>query len=261
MAIPLHSFLRKRATEATSIVVSCLLLPLVLLPVAAQSAASQETLQKIDASVASRDQNLIGYTVTELYRVYRGSDKTHPAAEMTVKTTYQKDTGKSYVILSQSGSQLILKEILGRVLDSERLMTQPANRAQAVLTTANYTMSVKGEETIDGHPCRIVSIVPKRSSPYLFRGTIWVDPQDGSIVKLDGTASKAASVLAGATQVSRQYANIEGLPMAVHASALAGSWLLGPTTIDIDYSGYQMTLRNGTDAPQVVGTAGSKAVR
>lgn len=230
-------------------------------PIHAQKSANEAAIQKIDASVAGRDQNLLAYTVTELYRVYRGADHTHPAAQMTVKTTYQKDTGKSYVILSQSGSELILKEVLGRVLDSERLMTQPANRPQALLTTANYYMTVKSDEVVDGRTCNVVAIVPKKSSPYLFRGTIWVDAQDGSIVKLEGMASKAASVLAGATQVSRQYANIQGLPMATHASAVAGSWLLGQTTVDIDYSGYRITLRNGPASPQIAGPAGAKSVR
>ncbi len=106
---------------------------------------------------------------------------------------------------------------------------------------------------MDGRACRVVAIVPKKSSPYLFRGTIWVDAQDGSIVKLEGVASKAASVLAGATQVSRQYANMNGLPMATRATAVAGSWLLGQTTIDIDYSGYEMALRGGTVVPQMAG--------
>ncbi|UWZ83585.1 LolA-like protein [Occallatibacter riparius] len=227
----------------------------------AQRPDRNATIKKIDASVTNRDENLLGYTVTELYRVYRGADKTHPAAEMTVKTTYRKETGKSYVILSQSGSELLLKEVLGRILDSERMMTQPANRAQAVLTTANYTMTVKGDDMVDGRACNLVAIVPKKSSPYLFRGTIWVDAQDGSIVKLDGVSSKAASVLAGASQVSRQYTNINGLPMATHAEAEAGSWLLGQTTIDIDYSGYEMTLRSGSSGPQTVGQAGVKGVR
>jgi hypothetical protein len=227
----------------------------------AQQPDRDPTLQKIDASVGARDENLLGYTVTEIYRVYRGADKEHAAAQMTVKTTYRKDAGKSYVIVSQSGSELLLKEVLGRILDNERVMTQPANRAPAVLTTANYSMTVKGDETVNGRACRVVAIVPKKSSPYLFRGTIWVDTQDGSIVKLDGVASKAASMLAGATQVSRQYTNVNGLPMATHAEALAGSWLLGQTTIDIDYSGYEMTLRGGGDGPQVVGQAGVKGVR
>lgn len=214
----------------------------------AQPDQNQKIIQKIDSSVAARDENLLAYTVTEQYKVYRGSDHEHTAAEMTVKTTYRKDAGKSYVILTQSGSELILKELLPRILDSERLMTQPANRAQAVLTSANYQMTVKGAETIDGRSCTVVAIVPRKNSPYLFRGAIWVDANDGSIVKLDGVASKSASVFAGASQVSRSYANIDGLPMATHAAAVAGSWLLGTTTIDIDYLDYKMTLKSAAAA-------------
>jgi outer membrane lipoprotein-sorting protein len=254
------SFMRHRNLAAIRATTSLLAIALFSTMALAQQDDSKTVIQKIDAAVAARDENLLAYTVTESYRVYRGADRTHPAAQMMVKTTYRKESGKSFVIVTQDGSELLLKEVLGHLLDSERLMTQPANRAQAVLTTANYGMTVKGNETVDGRACRVVAIEPKKSSPYLFRGTIWVDTQDGSIVKLEGVASKAASVFAGATQVSRHYANMNGLPMATRAAALAGSWLLGQTTIDIDYSGYEMMLRGGAGSPQIVGQAGLKTI-
>jgi hypothetical protein len=204
-----------------------------------------DIVQGIDASVATRDENLTSYTVTEHYSVFRNQDKVHPAAEMTVKTTYQKDSGKSYIVLNESGSELILKQVLGRVLDSERAATQPANRANALITSANYTLHVKGREVVDGRNCIELSIAPRRSAQYLFQGDLWVDAQDYSIVQLAGVTAKSPTVLAGPTQVSRQYATIEGLPMATHAIATSGSWLLGQTTIDIEYTGYQMDLRAG----------------
>ena len=46
------------------------------------------------------------------YAVYRGKDETHPVAEMKVKTTYKKGFGKSYDILSQSGSEIHTKDWL-----------------------------------------------------------------------------------------------------------------------------------------------------
>jgi hypothetical protein len=202
-----------------------------------------DVLQGIDASVAARDENLTSYTVTEHYSVFRNQEKVHPAAEMTVKTTYQKDSGKSYEILNESGSELILKQVLGRVLDSEKTLTQPSNRANAIITSANYTMHVKGHEVVDGRNCIALSIAPRRSAQYLFQGDLWVDAQDYSIVQLAGVTAKSPTVLAGPTQVSRHYATIEGLPMATHATATSASWLFGQTTIDIDYTGYQMELR------------------
>jgi len=63
---------------------------------------------------------------------------------------------------------------------------------------------------------RVLSLTPKRSSPYLFKGTLWVDANDYSILQLEGTATKSPFFLTGAAQVSRQYAGISGFPMAMH---------------------------------------------
>ena len=213
---------------------------------AAQQGDNASVIQGIDASVNARDLGLAGYTVTEHYAVFRNQDQVHPAAEMMVKTTYQKDVGKSYAILSESGPSLLRKQVLETILDNEKRMTQPANRALAVITSANYGMAVKGAETVDGRHCVVVALAPKRESPYLFNGTIWVDAQDYSIVQLQGIASKAPSVLTGPAQVTRQYATIDGLPMATHAKAVSNSWLLGQTTIKIDYIGYEIKLRANT---------------
>src|ERR1035441_6954184 len=73
--------------------------------VPAQQLDASSVIQHIDAAVKARVDNIEGYTVTEHYAVYRSNDEAHPVAEMTVKTLYQKDTGKSYTILSQTGSE------------------------------------------------------------------------------------------------------------------------------------------------------------
>ena len=162
---------------------------------------------------------------------------------MTVKTTYQRNVGKTYAIVSESGSELWRREVLSSILDTERRMTQPANRATAVITSANYKMALKGSESLNGRPCLLVSLTPRRNSPYLFNGTIWVDAHDYSIVQLDGMASKSASVVTGPAQVTRQYANFNGFPMATHANAVSKSWALGQTTIKIEYTGYEVKLQ------------------
>jgi negative regulator of sigma E activity len=207
--------------------------------------SSATVLRGIDTAVEAREAGLLSYTVTEHYVVFRNKDLDHPAAEMTVKTTYQRDQGKSYEVVSETGSDLLRKEVLGSILDNERRMSQPVNRATAILTSANYNMTVKGSDTVDGRNCVTVSLDPKRDSPYLFKGTIWVDAQDQTIVQLQGTAAKSPSVFAGPTQVLRQYAKIGGFPMATHAKAVSNSWLLGQTTIQIDYSDYAIVPQPG----------------
>ena len=208
----------------------------------AQQDGNAAVLERIDASVHARESNLLGYTVTEHYAVFRNHDEQHPAAEMVVRTIYQKDVGKNYTIISETGSAL-LRKLLETVLDNERTITRPANRVTAMISPANYEMAVKGAELVNGRNCVAVAITPRRASQYLLNGTVWVDAQNGSIVQLQGATSRSPSMFAGASQVFRQYTTIDGFAMATHARAVSNSWLVGKTIIKIDYTGYELQVK------------------
>jgi len=220
---------------------------LVLLAIAAVSAqepGNPSVVRGVDAAVMARIDGIAGYTVTEHYAVYRNKDEEHPVAEMTVKTTYKKETGKSYAIVSQSGSEIIRKLVLGAILDNEQRINRPGIREGSWFTSANYEMKLKpgGTERVDGRECFVLIASPRRKTPFLIEGTLWVDAQNYLIVQVKGTASKSSSVLTGATQVFRQYTTINGFAMATHARAVSDSFLFGQTVVKIDYQGYEIQL-------------------
>jgi hypothetical protein len=196
-------------------------------------------IQGIDAAVKARETHLLGYAVTEHYVVYRNHDEQHAAADMVVKTTYRRDAGKSFSVVSLKGS-LLMRKMLEEVLATEKKMTQPANRGGVVIVSGNYEMSVKGPAVVDGRNCIAVAIKPRKVSPYLFNGTILVDAQNEAIVQLEGVAAKSPSFISGPSEVVRQYTMIDGFPMATHARAVSNSSLLGQTIVRIDYTGYQL---------------------
>jgi hypothetical protein len=231
------------------------LLALLILPIGTSSTSFAQQppdiiaiVRGVDASVKNRIDRLAGYTVTEHYALFRGKDETHPAAEMLVKTTYRKQTGKSYEIVSQSGSSFWRNEVLATLLDNEKHMSLPGNVEPALINSHNYEMKLdaNAREQLNGRDCLILDINPRRTSQYLFNGKLWVDAQDFAIVQLKGTASKSAFFLASAADVVRQYDKINGLPMATHAQATSGSSLLGQTVIKIDYTNYQLDLVAGS---------------
>ena len=209
----------------------------------AQIPDTRTVIQGVDASVKNRIDRIADYSVTEHYVVFRGKDE-HPAAEMVVQTVYRKETGKSYTILSQKGSSIWRNEVLGTLLDNEKKMSQPGNVETALINSSNYEMKLDANprQGLNGRDCLVLDITPRRNSEYLFRGKLWVDSHDFEIVQLKGTASKSATFLARAAEVSRQYAEIEGLPMATHAEAISGSALLGQTVVKIDYMNYKIDL-------------------
>jgi len=195
----------------------------------------------IDNAVKYRIDHVAGYTVTEHYRVFRGDDQSEPVAEMTVKTTYKKDVGKNYDIVSESGSVVIRHMGLYPILDREKEINLPGNAPHAWITSANYDMTLKpGVQTMDGRICLQVAIHPKEKAPNLIDGTIWVDAHDFTIVRLEGVASKAPSFFAGPTHMMRSYADMEGVSMATHARAESNTFVYGKTVVTIDYTGYEI---------------------
>jgi outer membrane lipoprotein-sorting protein len=201
-------------------------------------------IEKVNAAVKARNDRIAAYTVTEHYAVYRGKDVLHPAAEMTVHTTYSKDSGKKFEIVSEDGSKFIRKHVLGSILDSERELSLPENRKRTWLTPVNYAMKLLpgGVRRIDGRDCLALDISPKRKALHMLAGTLWVDAKDGSIVRIEGTAAQSPTIFAKPARMMRQYARISGFGMATHAKAVSDSALLGRTTVIIDYQDYQIQL-------------------
>lgn len=225
-------------------VVSCLGL-LGVMPVTAQQLDAAAVIRHIDAAVEARVARVQGFTVNEHYAVYRGKDEVHPAAEMTVKTTYAKGTGKSYAVIAQSGSTMIRKFGLLPLLENEKSINQPGHVERSWFTSANYEMELKpgGIQRLDGRDCIALTVKPRHKAPNLIDGTLWVDAKDYQIARIEGVASKSPSVLAGTTRMMREYANVSGFAMATHARAESNSFLVGRTVVTIDYRDYQIEVR------------------
>jgi hypothetical protein len=214
---------------------------------AAQAPDQAAITRQVDAAVAARVDNILEFTDVEHYAVYRGGDETHPAAEMTVRDTYKKGVGKEYTVLSQSGSGLILRFGLKPLIDNEKTINLPGNVEKSWFTSANYDMKLKpgGVERLNGRDCYVLAITPRGEAPNLIIGTLWADAKDGSLVQIEGVSSKSPSAFAGTTHMMRQYTNISGFAMAMHARAESTSMLFGHTVVTIDYSNYHLQLRQG----------------
>jgi len=221
------------------------LLPAMLLLLPPSAPAQQQDpaslIHRIDAANQARYDNVTQFADTEHYTVLRGSDPT-PAAEMTVRVTYRKGEGKSYDIRSQSGSGLIQKFALEPLLNNEKELNRPGRVQASWFTSANYEMHPHPgpPRQIDGRSCVVVDITPRRKAPNMIAGTLCVDPADGTLVQIDGIASKSPNPLAGTTHMMRQYKKIQGYAMAAHARAESDSPIIGRTVVLVDYSDYDL---------------------
>ena len=185
----------------------------------AQQPDATAVIRSVDAAVAARAENVLGFTAIEHYAVYRDNDQVRPVAEMTVKDTYRKGVGKSFTILSESGSAMILKFGLHSLLDSDEEINLPGNVEKSWFISANYDMKLKqaGTVPLNGRDCYVLDIRARRKAANTIDGSMWVDMRDGTLTKIDGVATDNASPFSGAARMTRDYVNVNGYSMALHA--------------------------------------------
>ena len=231
-----------RQLNRESVVLTLLFLFCVSLARAQSTASPDEIIRRIDQAVAHRTRSISGYTVQELYSIYRNGEST-PAAEVTVKTVYTRDHGKEYTPISQSGSGLMRSVVINHILANEKEMATAANRESVALISANYEMTPEpGTVNYNGHSCFLVDLKARRKISYLFNGKGWFDTNDFTLVHIEGAPAASPSFFAGQTAGRRDYTRVEGFSMAQHAEMQSHSRLFGNTLLKIDYTNYQIQL-------------------
>jgi negative regulator of sigma E activity len=211
----------------------------------AQQPDASSILRRLDAAAQYRYDNVLGFTDVEHYAIFRGDDETHPAAEMTVKTTYRRGQGKTYDILSESGSSFLLKVGLHPLLDNEKDINVPGHVQLSWFTTANYDMKLKSPATrrMNGRDCYVLEVAARRKATNMINGTLWADAQNGLVMRIEGIATKSPSVFSGAPHMMRDYTVLDGFSMSTHARAESNGALIGRTVVTIDYGEYHLQIR------------------
>jgi hypothetical protein len=206
---------------------------------APQPVREESVIQGVDQAALDRETNLAGYSVTEHYTLRNGRFQT--TAEMTVATVYSKGAGKSYQVLSRSGSSALQTGVLDKLLLEEAEMSRGNTRQHVLATSANYKMRIIGEESLAGRQCELLELIPRTKSTHLLKGRAWVDAEDHSLVRIEGKPSASPSFWAGRPMIVREYERIDGFSLARKSHALSDSFLLGKTELTIDYTDYKVT--------------------
>jgi hypothetical protein len=208
----------------------------------------EEVVHGIDAAVDHRSKMVSAYTVQELYTIYRNKD-VNPAVEVTVKTVYNRSTGKDYAIVSVTGSSLLRSAVVDKVIANEKEMAKASNRESVAITSANYEMTLlPGIVPQNGHNCVQIQLKARRKVPFLFNGKAWFDASDFTLVHIEGSPAASPSFFAGTTNGIRDYGKIDGFSMAERAELHSHSFLFGDTVMKIDYSNYQIQTDSAADA-------------
>jgi hypothetical protein len=202
------------------------------------SITANEIVEQMQRRDQAQTQELKHYRALRHYQVeYRGFPAT-VTARMDVEVNYDAATGKSFRIVSQSGSSFLCNKVLKRAVDSEKEASQ--DKASTALTTANYRFHLAGGESLGGRPAYILDVEPLVATKFLYRGKVWVDAADFAVVKMETEPAKNPSLLISRTLIHYTGAPVGGFWLPRELRSETKVRIGGTAVLTIDYGSYQV---------------------
>jgi len=207
-----------------------------------QSLPTELTVAQIVDRMQQHNQNqaeaLKHYEATRHYRVeYRGFAQ-DITATMDVAVSFDASSGKSFRILSMSGSKLLGEKVLKRAVESEKEASQ--NPEATALTPANYKFQLEKCEDLDQHPAYVLLVDPLTANKFLYRGRVWVDATDFAVMKVDALPAKNPSFWISRTETRYTNAKVHGFWLPQHNRSETRVKIGGSAVLTIDYGTYQV---------------------
>jgi hypothetical protein len=213
---------------------------IVLLAVVGTSAAEVCTSDELQRVFDADTPSVHGYRALRHLEARNGRfDKT---AWMDVWTDADRETGFRYKIAAMGGSHYIYSRVFIPALETEREMWATGAPERAAINLKNYMFASCNS---DGGLSRI-TVTPRRKDVLLVEGAIFVRPESGDLVRVQGLLSKTPSVWTRRVEIVRHYERIGGVRMPTAFETLVSVLIAGQST-------FKMTYEYETVNGQVVG--------
>ena len=162
-------------------------------------------------------------------------------AHMEVKASYTAPGTKQFTVISESGSTLLRKHVLHKLLESEQeAASNAANRDAVALTTANYRFSLLGCASGDGRPLYVMQVEPLRDNKFLYRGKIWIDARDFAVTRIEAEPAKNPSFWTIRSQIQHQYQKIGEFYLPALNQTVTDVRIGGKAILTIHYLDYNL---------------------
>ncbi len=167
-----------------------------------------------------------------LRRLIAQSDKLGGSAWIEAWTQVAPGAGFSYQIIGEGGSGFVRGKVLRPWLENEKKMWADGDPERASLSYANYVFVDRGMSA-DG--LAWLGVKSRRKDLLLVDGSIYVKPDDGDLVWIEGRLSKTPSFWTRRVEVVRHYQRINGVRLPVAIESVAQVLIAGRSTFRMTY--------------------------
>jgi hypothetical protein len=211
-----------------------------------QIASSRASLPLIVRQVEKTQSDVRSEVPYQIIREYRllGAKSSGTDAEVVAQIDFNPPTSKGYNIQRWSGSARG-KQVVQRILDHEVETTaSDSSQTRTGLNSANYDFTLMGESVLDGRPCYLLGLKPKRKEKDLILGKAWVDKNSFSVLRIEGETAKTPSWWLKSVHVTLGFGDLGGNWLQTSVVAVADVRFLGSHTLTsriLDYRSADVT--------------------
>jgi hypothetical protein len=159
------------------------------------------------------------------------NDHFNKDAWMDVRTEAD-GAGFRFEILAEGGSPYIRAKVFRTALETEQKIWASGDPDRSGFTLDNYTFEDKGSEA---GGLAWLGVTPRRRDMLLVEGSIFLRPEDGELVRIEGSLAKPPSFWTKNVQIVRHYERIAGIRLPVWMQSTAAVRIAGLSTFTATY--------------------------
>lgn len=169
---------------------------------------------------------------------YRGSRHLEAAGSgqrgwLEADTAFTMAAGLQYEVTAEGGSGFIRSRILRSLLQEEQQLIASGGSAGVAISPANYRLT---PGAIDAQGLARVVLQPLRKEKPLIVGQLFLAPDDGRIVRIEGRLARNPSFWVTRVDIVRTYRRINGVAVPVLLESTAQLRFLGRSTLRMTYA-------------------------
>jgi len=147
-------------------------------------------------------------------------------------TEFDEAHGFRYQIIREGGNGYVRSKVLRAALDGEQKMWASREPQRASLTSDNYHFE-DGGRAAEG--LAAIGIKPKRKDVLLVEGSIFLEPDEGELRRIEGKLSKAPSLWTRRVDIVRRYDRLGGVRVPLSIESTAHVLIAGKSTFKMTY--------------------------
>lgn len=179
------------------------------------------------AQAAARPQS--SYLVVREYRLF-GAKDSKADSEVVAEVSFRPPSSKGYRIQRSSGSNRG-QQLVRNILDHEVDAASKNSKTSIAISSDNYIFNYLGEATLDGQPCYVLGLKPKRKEKDLIAGQAWVDKHSFLVRQVEGDVEKTPSWWLKKVHVKVVFADLDGIWVQTSMEANAEVRIVGTHTL------------------------------